>query len=99
MGKFIAWTPVFDPFATDKQLHFLGGFLLVATTGIFLSHITCGILLTGVALGKEVYDYFHENHSCEMADFTATICGGIIAGVILKPLFMLIDILLFNKGV
>jgi hypothetical protein len=60
-------------FDKDKQLHALAGFVIGLSSFVFASLyvFTAGVLL---AVGKEVYDYFHPAiHSCDVSDALVTI--------------------------
>jgi len=64
----------------DKLYHFIGGAITTLVVGA-LSFIWLG-LLAGifVAVGKEVYDYFHpEGHTVDGMDFIATMVGVLTA--------------------
>ena len=74
-----------DDLGKDKELHVLCGFAICVFVGlIFNSNI--GLLVSCLAgIGKEVYDYFHpKQHSVELADFIATMFGGVVGFLILN---------------
>lgn len=63
----------------DKLIHFLGGFLVA---GIFalLGYPLPGLAVgAAVAIGKEIYDYYHPPHQCEALDAVATFAGAFLA--------------------
>ena len=67
----------------DKQGHFIIGFALGLFAVILNPFLTLLIIIIG-GVGKEVYDYYHpDNHSCELADCLATICGGIFSAALI----------------
>jgi VanZ family protein len=91
MSRFIAWSPWPNPYASDKQLHFLGGSIITFIGSVLHYNTTVCILTCGIiALMKEVYDYYSPSHSCELADWVATVAGGIAGLIILRPLVMLL---------
>ena len=61
----------------DKVLHFIAGVLIFAVAhfgGIWVGMAA----VTVAAVGKEIYDYFHQDkHIPEIADAVATILGGL----------------------
>lgn len=63
----------------DKLIHFLGGFAVSAGFSL-VGHPHYG-LATGaaVSIGKEVYDYYHPPHQCEVLDAVATFAGTLLA--------------------
>ena len=62
---------------TDKQGHFIVG-LLIYTIIHFISPIIGLGAVAIAAVGKEIYDYFHQDkHTPEIADAVATILGGL----------------------
>lgn len=71
----------------DKKLHILCGFAICVFVGI-LFNSNVGLLVACLAgIGKEVYDYFHpKQHSVELADFLATVFGGIIGFIIINAI-------------
>jgi len=65
----------------DKQAHFLGGYALAISIGLFyplfglVAALAAGIL-------KELYDYYHPaTHTCDVNDLVATVAGGLVAYV------------------
>lgn len=87
MSRFIAWSPWPNPYASDKQLHFLGGSIITFIGSVLHYNTTVCILTCGIiALMKEVYDYYSPSHSCELADAVSTVMGGCIALVVVNIL-------------
>lgn len=62
----------------DKKDHFVAGlfcYLFVSFFSISLALI-CTVIM---AVGKEIYDYYHkENHTPEIMDAVATCLGGLV---------------------
>ena len=64
----------------DKKGHLIGGAIIYTSCFIasevieykYLNANTCALLTLGVAVGKEVYDSQHDNHTAEFSDITAT---------------------------
>ena len=64
----------------DKQGHLIGGAIIYTSCYMlseaieykYLNPNTCALLTLGVAVGKEVYDSQHDNHTAEFSDITAT---------------------------
>lgn len=70
----------------DKQAHFLGGYALTLTIGLYnpILGLTVGII---AAISKEIYDYKHPLvHTADVKDFIATSLGSLTA---LIPLLVL----------
>ena len=66
-------------FDLDKRLHFAVGVVVATLTSFFVPSLAFPVLLV-VAVGKEVYDYFHPaNHTSDVTDALATIAGGTMA--------------------
>lgn len=64
--------------ALDKQAHFLGGYALAITVGIFSPWVGLAVALAAAA-GKELYDYKHPaTHTVDIKDFVATATGGVL---------------------
>jgi hypothetical protein len=62
-------------FDKDKQLHFYVGLAIGAGAFIIAPQI-CFTLGCAIAIGKEVYDYFHpKNHTSDVTDALCTIAG------------------------
>ena len=62
----------------DKQGHFIAGVLAYAIIHFFSPFLALSVVLL-MAIGKEVYDYYHkENHTPELMDAIATILGGVV---------------------
>ena len=55
----------------DKIAHFVVG-AIVALCPIYPM-----LAVLVVAFGKEIYDYYHPNHTCDGLDAIATIVGGL----------------------
>ena len=61
----------------DKCLHFLAGQLAALLTLALGLPWSCGLVLA-LAVGKEVYDFYHPAaHTCDVLDALATLCGGL----------------------
>lgn len=66
--------------SSDKTIHFLAGFFIAAIMpepeiGFWVS-VACG-------LGKEVYDFFHQDkHTVDLFDFVATVLGGALGAIV-----------------
>lgn len=60
----------------DKLIHFVAG-LLVSISALYVQQLVALLLVCCVAVGKEIYDYFHPNHTPCALDAIVTICGGI----------------------
>lgn len=64
--------------APDKALHFIGGVVLFAF-GHFVSVWVAMGIVVAAALGKEIYDWFHQDrHTPEVADALYTVAGGLV---------------------
>lgn len=64
---------------SDKVAHFVGGVVLFFI-GQFWGY---GLALAAIgAVGKEIYDHFHPNHTADWKDALATILGGVFGYVI-----------------
>ena len=65
----------------DKQGHFIVG--LIAYMALHFVSVTVGLAVVAVlAVGKEVYDWFHrDRHTPDLWDAVATMAGG-VAGYI-----------------
>jgi len=65
----------------DKALHFIVGVLIYAAAHFI--HLVVGMVaVTVAAVGKEVYDWFHQDrHTPDLWDAVATMAGG-VAGFI-----------------
>ena len=65
----------------DKALHFIGGVLIFAV-GHFVTVTVALMLVVIAALGKEIYDWFHQDkHTPEVMDAVYTMAGG-VAGLL-----------------
>ena len=56
----------------DYMLHFFYGWLIVNILDMFFDQKTYLIVIASIAIGKEVYDYFHPNHSFDLLDIVWT---------------------------
>lgn len=65
----------FSDVPRDKRMHFKAG-LITYAVGKILDFDKPMTLVLSVSAAKETYDYLHENHTCEFADFAFTITGG-----------------------
>lgn len=65
---------------SDKIYHCLGGVILFAIGQLF----GCGLLVAVIfAIGKEIYDYFHQDkHTPDVWDAVATTLGGLLGYII-----------------
>ena len=62
----------------DKQGHFIAGVLAYSMMH-FASPIIGLAVVIAMAIGKEIYDWYHrENHTPEAWDAVATILGGVV---------------------
>lgn len=69
--------------ALDKQAHFLAGYAIGMTVGLYdqLAGFGAGV---AAALLKEVYDYKHpETHTADVYDCWWTCAGSFMAAVVL----------------
>ena len=64
---------------TDKVYHCLGGVVLFAIGQLFGYGLFLAVL---GAITKEIYDYFHPNHTADWKDAVATILGGLLGYII-----------------
>ena len=65
----------------DKQGHFIVG-LLAYMAFHFISVGVALIVVAAMAVGKEIYDWFHRNrHTPDLWDAVATMAGG-VAGLV-----------------
>lgn len=71
----------FDLITHDKALHFIGGSIIAATAQVIHGDVLLSLAaVTGAAIGKEIYDYFHRDiHTPEVMDAVATVLGGLVA--------------------
>ena len=60
----------------DKLLHFAAGSIF-AMVGMAFGPLWSLLLVTGVGLGKEVYDAAHPMHTADPLDLMATVLGGL----------------------
>lgn len=68
--------------AKDKTLHFNAGLAIAIVFGVFFGAVV-GLLLAVVAgIGKEVYDYYTEKGTPEIADVMYTWFGGAVGFII-----------------
>ena len=63
----------------DKVYHCLGGVVLFAIGQLFGYGLALAII---GAIAKEIYDYYHPNHTADWKDAVATILGGLLGYVI-----------------
>lgn len=70
----------------DKLGHFLAGMMVFFTVSLGGPkqdgwwQLTPMVAVTGVAIGKEIYDHHHPSaHTAEAADALATVAGGLTA--------------------
>ncbi len=69
------------PVPLDKQAHFSVGALLSFTAYFALGYWAIVPVMVVAAL-KEVYDYYHPNHTADIWDWIATTLGGVCGIVI-----------------
>jgi|APSaa5957512535_1039671.scaffolds.fasta_scaffold27958_2 formate hydrogenlyase subunit 3/multisubunit Na+/H+ antiporter MnhD subunit len=64
----------------DKIYHLIAGIALALVTLIATGSVFAAMIATTVVgLGKEIYDYQHQDkHTPEVADFLATVVGGLL---------------------
>ena len=71
----------------DKTLHIMCGYAIAMTFGAIFGIKFGLVLATAAGVLKELYDYFHpETHSVEIADFFATVVGGVVGCIYLEIL-------------
>ena len=70
--KVIAWL---NAIPADKVSHFAGGVVLFAIGQLFGIGL---ILAVAGAVAKEIYDYYHPNHTPDIKDAVATVLGGLL---------------------
>ena len=69
--------------AKDKKLHFIVGLVIGLIGGYFISP-KFGLMLAMIAgILKEVRDKLSGRGTCELLDCVYTICGGLLAYIIL----------------
>lgn len=72
----------------DKLGHFVAG-ILCFTVFHFINPALAFAITLLMAIGKEVYDYYHkENHTPELMDAVATILGGVVGAMCGIPSFV-----------
>lgn len=64
------------PFRADIQVHFWCGVIIGLMTTPFIGPWSIGAIAL-IALLKEVYDYYHPNHTADFSDWVATMLGGL----------------------
>jgi VanZ family protein len=62
----------------DKLLHIIVGFMIFIMAWVVLETAAALVLVFVAGTGKEIYDYFHPNHTCDIWDAIATYIGGAI---------------------
>ena len=65
----------------DKLLHYTVGTLLYATTYLLVGYLAI-VVVTVVAVGKELYDKVSGKGTPEYLDALATITGGVVCLVV-----------------
>ena len=60
----------------DKTLHVAVGFASSLVVSAWLGPPYGFMTSTLLGLGKEIYDYFHPAHTCDLWDLVATMAGG-----------------------
>ena len=75
----------------DLLLHFIVGLILTQVTGDIVyicTHSFYGGAITALIMGfvagiaKEIYDYYHINHTSDIKDIIATILGSIVGALL-----------------
>jgi hypothetical protein len=67
----------------DKQEHFWSGAIGAGLLSIYIGYWAI-LIVTLIALAKEVYDYLHPLvHTCDFFDWLATTLGGVTGLVII----------------
>ena len=61
---------------TDKVLHFLAGAVIGFSVTELLGWMVGILSVIVAAIGKEVYDKYHPNHTVDIYDAVATLLGG-----------------------
>lgn len=68
----------------DKLQHSIGGVLIALIAALLFRDALIGLwvaVFTGVS--KEGYDFYHpDRYTCDVWDFVATACGGVIGAVV-----------------
>jgi len=68
----------------DKLGHTLAGLVMFNFALLFLNVVTSLILVVIVAMGKEIYDYFHrDKHTPDFLDFIATISVPVVLTILI----------------
>ena len=70
---------ILNSIPSDKVAHCLGGVVLFAIGQLFGYGLFLAVL---GAITKEIYDYFHPNHTADWKDAVATILGGLLGYII-----------------
>ena len=70
---------ILNSIPSDKVAHCLGGVVLFAIGQLFGYGLFLAVL---GAITKEIYDYFHPNHTPDWKDAVATILGGLLGYII-----------------
>jgi hypothetical protein len=68
----------------DKLQHYIGGVLIALIMALLFRDALTG-LGVAVFIGaiKEGYDFYHpDRHTCDVWDFVATACGGVVGAVV-----------------
>lgn len=69
----------------DKIMHIVCGYAIAVTFGLIFGIKFSLMFATVAGALKELYDHFHpETHSVEIADFFATVAGGVAGCIVLK---------------
>jgi len=67
---------------SDKVAHGLGGLVIYSFLNLFIFHIYSLILVIIIAIGKEIYDGYKENHTRDAWDaFATAIVPGVLSGI------------------
>ena len=68
----------------DKQMHFIGGFLIALVLTPFLGAASLA-WVAAIACAKEIYDYLHKSiHTPDVWDWVATTLGGVLGTAIVS---------------
>ena len=62
--------------AQDKLFHFLVGAVIGFAVTLLLGWVLACVVVIIAAIGKEVYDKYHPNHTVDIYDAVATLLGG-----------------------
>lgn len=72
----------------DKIIHFVAG-AIVTMLSVVMPAFCALMLCIVVAAAKEIYDYFHPNHTPCYMDFIVTVCGGMFGLMLVQSINVL----------